>query len=665
MEPEDVTSSPHSPPHGDEDAYSISYSTLSSRSRSPTPSSLVDITPPLPLPHEVIRLIQCAQCSHPFRTPLRLPCGNTVCRSCLPPVRPRTGVSYPASEERRQGFTCQWGREFCGADHCLGDCGVDVTLTRLVDIFQAVLGSRLDAVGENAGINIEWKRSSETDAEVKNANIGTDLLRGVYDLVGSGRLGYDASGVQYDPPVQANLGQYDRSFEALRSAVRNELDCQVCYSLILDPLTTPCGHTFCRSCVAMALSHSNLCPVCRRKLNMTTSVQSERINKRLSDLIQLFLPDAVASRRADLGSDIDAGTEGKIPLFVTSLSFPTMPMALHIFEPRYRLMIQRVMESRSRKFGMVMPNRRGRLQQGLGRAPFLRYGTVLVVDRYELLPDGRSLVIATGMSRFRVVSWELVDGYHVGKVQRVDDVSISEEEAQESRETSAVLDVSASISNATERSLESMSTQQLFQFALDFVLKERRQGAPWLHPRVLLAYGALPTDPAIFPWWLATILPIWDEEKYALLSSTTVRQRLKVTARWIKRLESRPCPFSMSVSVSFGPGGVITHFEEPGLVAPQGAETYLSQTLVLGLFLAILATQVAVNAVQAVRTRRRARVEGARAVQTAREQNGIPAPAPAPAPAPTPTTTTTEVQDEVEGNDANPARDVSSDGATR
>ncbi|KAL2800291.1 PUA-like domain-containing protein [Aspergillus keveii] len=651
MEPEDVTSSPHSPPAGDEDAYSISYSTLSSRS--PTPLSPVDITPNLPLPHEVIRLIQCARCSRPFRTPLRLPCGNTVCRSCLPPVRPRTGVSYPASEERRQGFTCQWGREDCGADHCLGDCGVDVTLTRLADIFQEVLGSGLDAVEDGAGTEINWKDSSEVEAEVKSANIGTDLVRGVYDLVASGRLGYDASVVRYDPPVQANRGQYDRACETLKGAVRNELDCQVCYSLILDPLTTPCGHTFCRSCVTMALSHSNLCPFCRRKLNMTTSVQSERINKRLSDLIQLFLPDAVASRRADLGSDLEAGTEGKIPLFVTSLSFPTMPMALHIFEPRYRLMIQRVMESRSRKFGMVMPNRRGRLQQGLGRAPFLRYGTVLVVDRYELLPDGRSLVIATGMSRFRVVSWELVDGYHVGKVQRVDDVPISEEEAQESRETSAVLNISSSsTSNATERSLESMSTQQLFQFALDFVLKERRQGAPWLHPRVLLAYGALPTDPAIFPWWLATILPIWDEEKYALLSSTTVRQRLKVTARWIKRLESRPCPFSMSVSVSFGPGGAITHFGEPGLVAPQGAETYLSQTLVLGLFLAIFATQVAVNAVQAVRTRRRARVEGARPVQTAREPNG------------TPTTTTTEVQDEDEGNDSNPVRDVSSDGAT-
>jgi Lon protease-like protein len=166
----------------------------------------------------------------------------------------------------------------------------------------------------------------------------------------------------------------------------------------------------------------------------------------------------------------------------------------------------------------------------------MQYGTILAVNRYELLPDGRSLIIATGTSRFKVVSWELVDSYHVGKIQRVDDVSISEEEAQESRETMGIVEPTGS---AAERLIDSMSTQQLFQLALDFVLKERRQGAPWLHPRVLLAYGALPTDPALFPWWFATILPNWDEEKYTMLSTTTVRQRLKITARWVKRLESR------------------------------------------------------------------------------------------------------------------------------
>ncbi|KAL2872472.1 putative ATP-dependent protease (CrgA) [Aspergillus lucknowensis] len=539
---EDV-SPPHSPLPGDGSHSSTSTSCL-------TPSSVDSAASPTSLgnniirpPHSVIRLIQCPRCSLPFRTPVRLPCGNTLCQSCLPPVRARTGVSYPANPERKQGFTCFWKREECGADHCLGDCGVDVSLTRLVNAFDEVLGSPLDgSASENVSSTIQWKEPSSAlgGKDTEHANLGPHPLRGVYDLVKQGRLGYHAAEICYEPPIHVRNDLYNRAFEVLKTSLRHELDCQVCYSLILDPLTTPCGHTFCRDCVAMALNHSNLCPICRRKLNMSSSIRSERINKRLSDLIQFLSAEEVASRRANLDSDIDASTEGKIPLFVTSLSFPTMPIALHIFEPRYRLMIQRVMASRTRKFGMVMPNRRGRLQQGFGRAPFMQYGTVLVVDRYELLPDGRSLVIATGMSRFKVISWELVDGYHVGKTKRVDDVSISEEEAQESRETSAVLDSAPSTINPAEESLENLSTQQLFQLALDFVLKERRQGAPWLHPRVLLAYGALPTDPAVFPWWLATILPIWDEEKYALLSTTTVRQRLKVTARWVKRLESRP-----------------------------------------------------------------------------------------------------------------------------
>ncbi|KAL4784028.1 hypothetical protein BJX76DRAFT_367962 [Aspergillus varians] len=667
-----------------------------------SPDSPTHLTNALDVPpHSIVHLIQCSRCSLPFRKPLRLPCGDTLCRECLPPIRPRTGVSYPANEERKQGFTCHWERGECGADHCLGDCGADVLLTRLLGVFDEVLGDRLDTEGKvtdaasgDAGQTLVWKESlsGEADMDMQSASIGLDPLVGVFELAKRGRFGYDASEICYQPFLLACYVRYSSTLDRLRAAVRNELDCQVCYSLILDPLTTPCGHTFCRSCVAMALTHSNLCPICRRKLNMSSSVHSERINKRLSDLIQALLPDEVASRRADLASDIYMSGEGKIPLAVVSLAFPTMPIGLHIFEPRYRLMIQRVMESRNRRFGMVMPNRRGRVQQGLGRAPFMQYGTVLAINRHELLPDGRSLLIATGASRFKVLSWELVDGYHVGKIQRVDDASISEEEAQESRDTATVIE---SASSTVDRSIDSMSTQQLFQIALDFVLRERRQGASWLHPRVLLAYGALPTDPALFPWWFATILPHRDEEKYTLLSTTTVRERLKITARWVKRLESRQwyvfqkhlemkernkagatvpliafaivswrigpgatipgssdvvtsfTSFPMSVSISFGPGGAISHFGNPGLVATDGTESYISQTLVLGLFLAIFVTQMAVNVIQAVRARRETRVEGTQPTQTRREQPDIPA----------------EVQDEAEGQarDPNPARDTNSD----
>ncbi|XRM39307.1 hypothetical protein ABZX51_002665 [Aspergillus tubingensis] len=553
---EDATM-PSPPPHpsnaaaeeqnGDDHHHDRSLSpTLSTSSRDPLLSRLTSA-------HSIIRLIQCPRCSLPLRTPLRLPCGNTICKSCLPPIRPRTGITYPADEERKQGFTCC--ATSCSGEHCLGDCGTDVLLGRVVDVFEEVLEKGGDGDGAGARFcDVKWEgkrlggedevKGTEMDAgtgtEMCVASIGCgDLLGGVYGLVKQGRVGFgDVLEVEGDTTFEEGQGQL--SFERLKEAVRGELDCQVCYSLILDPLTTSCGHTFCRGCVAMVLNHSDLCPLCRRKLNMASTVRAEPVNRRISDLVEAWFPEQVVSRRE--GSSTEDGVaatgdgERTIPLFVSSLSFPTMPTFLHIFEPRYRTMIHRVMQTRDKKFGMVMYNRSGRLQEGLGRAQFMQYGTVLVVERFELLPDGRSLVIASGVSRFKVMSFEMVDGYHVGRIQRVDDIAISEEERLESLETSSGTGESLSAASTPP---ESLPTQQLFQIALDFIDKSRREGAAWLHPRVLLAYGEAPTDPAVFPWWFACVLPLWEDEKYKLLATTSVRDRLKMVVRWVRKSESR------------------------------------------------------------------------------------------------------------------------------
>lgn len=488
--------------------------------------------------HALIRLIQCSCCSRPLRAPLRLPCGNTLCRSCLPPIHERTGITYPSSDDRKMGFTCHWGTDNgCAGEHCLGDCGADVLLSRLVDVFDAVLcnssaGSEAP-LGNECGFRVTWTglRGDQPGTVAKSADAAGGLLEGMYDLVKCGRFDYDASDLKFE--MHEPIDQENQRFERLKDAVQNELDCQVCYSLILDPLTTSCGHTFCRRCVAMALDHSDLCPACRRKLNMASTVKSEPTNKRISDIIETLYPEQVALRRDTSAQEVTAlDDEAILPLFVSSLSLPTMPTFLHVFEARYRLMMQRVMQSRGRRFGMVMFNRAGRFQQGLGRSQFMQYGTALVVDRYELLPDGRSLVVATGLYRFKVLSSYMLDMYYVGKIQRVDDISVIEEENREALETS-VADASG------EQPLESMSTQQLFQLGLDFVRKQHRQAAPWLHPRVLLAYGDIPTEPSHFPWWFASVLPVWEEEKYTLLSTTSVRERLKITARWVRKLESR------------------------------------------------------------------------------------------------------------------------------
>ncbi|KAF4210116.1 hypothetical protein CNMCM8927_003381 [Aspergillus lentulus] len=537
MENDPVTFSPHSP-HDDS-------TTASAATTSP---DKVTTSQPI-LAHSLIRLIQCSHCLRPLCSPLRLPCGNTFCRACLPPLHERKGITYPADKGRKQGFRCYWrGQHNCHGEHCVGDCGVDVLLSRLVDVFDEVLAHTAAASdtsneGED-GLRMTWKGFKGQEPTQNCADIGPDVLRGVYNLVSQARFDCDATEIIYERALEDCSGYVDQSsalFERLKDSIRNELDCQVCYSLITDPLTTTCGHTFCRGCVATVLDHSDLCPICRRKLNMSSTINSEPVNKRISDITQLFFSDQLASQRQSLAeeqSDSDAGTI--LPLFVNSLSFPTMPTFLRIFEPRYCLMIRRVMESRDRKFGMVMYNRLGRPQGQLGASQFMQYGTVLRVERFEPLPGGRSLIFANGVSRFKVIKSHIVDGYHVGQIQRVDDIPIAEEENLESLETSTISQRSTE-ARPSQQPLDSMSTQELFQLGLDFVRKRRGEGARWLHPRVLMAYGDIPSDPAQFPWWLACVFPVSEEEKYTLLSATSVRERLKITAQWARRAEAREC----------------------------------------------------------------------------------------------------------------------------
>ena len=158
-----------------------------------------------------------------------------------------------------------------------------------------------------------------------------------------------------------------------------------------------------------------------------------------------------------------------------------------------------------------------------------------------MLPDGRSLIETRGCDRFRIKAHGILDGYLVGRVERVEDVSLAEEERLEAEETSSTATVASPIQEiptATEVSeARKLSTQQLFDQSLEFINRMQANSAPWLHQRIIDAYGNPPDDPALFPYWFASILPISDEEKYQLIKTTTVRERLKIVFVWIKRIE--------------------------------------------------------------------------------------------------------------------------------
>ncbi|KAK5199109.1 hypothetical protein LTR99_001149 [Exophiala xenobiotica] len=485
----------------------------------------------------IVKLFQCSQCSYPLRDPMTLPCGNSLCKPCLPPLYKRENITYPLVEGRSEGFLCPF--KGCGLEHSAGDCGTDVTLNKIMQgIKTYITNCKTDSTAPPLLLEeqLHWPsvRDSAMDVMPRSRVLNGGRIVATYALADMGELHYQ-SDIAYTRIDSTTEEESIRSLDVttlatMKEVIQAELECQVCYQVMLDPLTTTCGHTFCRKCFARAMDHANYCPMCRRRLPLLPSVVGEPSNKRISFLIQHVLTDQLAARMVIAEQEDAIDEEAQLPLFPCTLAYPQMPTFLHIFEPRYRLMIRRAMTSGSRKFGMLMYRQYG---VAPGQPPFMPYGTVLFIERIELLPDGRSLIETRGLYRFRVIEASMHDGYFVGRVQRIDDIPVHEEEFIESQETSTTVPPDAD----EHAQIQHMPTQHLLEAAVEFVERARNESARWLHQRVLAAYGEPPSDPAVFPYWLASVLPIAEGEKYSLLPATSVRERLKITVEWVQRLE--------------------------------------------------------------------------------------------------------------------------------
>ncbi|HSJ07718.1 MAG TPA: LON peptidase substrate-binding domain-containing protein [Longimicrobiales bacterium] len=105
----------------------------------------------------------------------------------------------------------------------------------------------------------------------------------------------------------------------------------------------------------------------------------------------------------------------RLPLFVLPVVLlPGATLPLHIFEPRYRRMAARCLES-DRRFGVLYHDSESAqpfvLEEGL-------VGCVAEILEFRPLPDGRSLVLTRGEERFRVVDGiENEEEYHEALVE--------------------------------------------------------------------------------------------------------------------------------------------------------------------------------------------------------------------------------------------------------
>lgn len=108
-----------------------------------------------------------------------------------------------------------------------------------------------------------------------------------------------------------------------------------------------------------------------------------------------------------------------LPLFPLRLVlFPGQVLPLHIFEPRYRLMINQCIQE-SQPFGIVLMREDiadWREYQENVALPY-SVGTTAHIRQVERLPDGRLNIITVGLHRFRVRSLRFDQPYLQGEVE--------------------------------------------------------------------------------------------------------------------------------------------------------------------------------------------------------------------------------------------------------
>lgn len=191
-----------------------------------------------------------------------------------------------------------------------------------------------------------------------------------------------------------------------------DFECVLCCRSLWRPVTTPCGHTYCMHCLERCLDYRSTCPLCMHSLADVQNT-NKSITTFVDEAMRNLMPSEYIARRISHSQEIVGvpDCEPYIPVFVCITAYPTVSCPLFIFEPRYRLMIRRCLESGSRQFGIC--------SNGSNR--YAEVGTILEIKDCILMANGCSILSTVGVRRFRVLARGERDGYDIAQIETIQD----------------------------------------------------------------------------------------------------------------------------------------------------------------------------------------------------------------------------------------------------
>lgn len=304
------------------------------------------------------------------------------------------------------------------------------------------------------------------------------------------------------PEPPADLGDLPAVSIPLPSFDATDLECALCMRLFYEPVTTPCGHTFCLKCLERCLDHNAKCPLCKDGLSQCLASRKYSKNVIMEELIAKFLPEELSERKRLYEEEMEelSNLNKNVPIFVCTMAYPTVPCPLHIFEPCYRLMIRRCIETGTRQFGMCL----GDPVKG-----FAEYGCILEIRNVQFFADGRSVIDSVGKRRFRVLRQDQRDGYNTADIEYIEDQKVLGEDCAELMGLhNCVYEQASSWFHSLKNSLRN---------------------------RIINHFGPMPdkdADPQINPngpawcWWILAVLPLESRAQLPFLAMRSLKDRL-------------------------------------------------------------------------------------------------------------------------------------------
>ncbi|KAI7896684.1 ATP-dependent protease La domain-containing protein [Mucor mucedo] len=432
--------------------------------------------------------LTCVACGDILADPITLSCGYTVCSHCFP-------VSSPTSV-KKSVFRCPVPH--CeSATHLFGpELLADVTVTELTNILRKYL--------PNCSL------PPSPCSEIDTTSNSTDLIA---------------------------------------TSVIPLLQCHSCTSPVVDPITTPCGHTYCRLCILQSKIDTDQCNTCYRPLPKFSNLLSQAPNHLISRLVKDFQLSGLLpcnTRETALLDSVHL-QQNNVPLFISGkVILPGQSFRLPIYAPNHLRMFRDSLIPSSRYNGLCLA------AVHRSRPQVAQFGTILQIIGVEHHNDA-IIIDVVGVDRFKLDTHQeedettLVANFEILHEASIRQLSIeipnspsADDHLGLQKQHEQVSQYAVDLADTVLRFIQHLSQQSTMPAGVLHTQTAGLLGPLWFESMKAL-HGPMPSklNPTAVCWWAAVVLPVAHTDLYLLLRTIPIIDRLELVISWMQNLQSQ------------------------------------------------------------------------------------------------------------------------------